>query len=343
MDQFSTQALIGVVPSLIVPQFFFSTRYYGEMREVQTETVSIDIEKKGRRLAPFVSPKHPGIVREEMGYDSKEFKPAYVKEIGVLDPEGAFKRAIGETLGGDLKMTLMDRQTIRIANTLIRQMEAVNRRLEWMAIKGMLNGGYTVSGAGYQAKYVDFQRDASLNVVLSGSARWNQAGSSPFDDLDNAKLAVQEIEGAGITDVIMDVKTWQVFRKHPAVLLQLDNRRMDMNAAIVAGMSAYPGVSYQGSAGGYDFYTYSDWYTDPDTGENVQAIPEGTVLVAGPDTDGLRLFGAILDEEAGLTPMAMFPNSWMERNPSRRMMQIQSAPLMVPTRINSAAVLKPFG
>jgi hypothetical protein len=83
-------------------------------------------------------------------------------------------------------------------------------------------------------------------------------------------------------------------------------------------------------------YTYSGWAIDPVTGVEVAHLPAGTVIgCAGQNfVEGVRHHGAILDVDC-LQAMAYFTKSWTEEDPSMRYMLMQSAPLLVPYRVNA--------
>jgi hypothetical protein len=51
--------------------------------------------------------------------------------------------------------------------------------------------------------------------------------------------------------------------------------------------------------------------------------------------EGVRAYGAIRDEEAGLQALPYFVKSWIEPDPSVRFIMMQSAPLLVPYRVNA--------
>ena len=81
------------------------------------------------------------------------------------------------------------------------------------------------------------------------------------------------------------------------------------------------------------YYVYSEYYEDVD-GVTKPLLPAGTVIGVSSDLGGIRAFGAIMDEEA-LIATELYPSSWVEKNPSARMIMTQSAPLVAPTRPNS--------
>jgi hypothetical protein len=51
---------------------------------------------------------------------------------------------------------------------------------------------------------------------------------------------------------------------------------------------------------------------------------------------GVRAFGAIIDPEFAYGAMAYAPKSWIEHDPATRILMMQSAPMVVPSRVNAA-------
>lgn len=98
------------------------------------------------------------------------------------------------------------------------------------------------------------------------------------------------------------------------------------------------GGSYKGNIDGFDIWTYAGTYHD-DAGDKQNMLPAGTVLLVG-DIMGTRAFGAIKDEEQGLSAVEYFSKSWVENDPSQRFIMTQSAPLTVPYRINASLKAK---
>ena len=65
-------------------------------------------------------------------------------------------------------------------------------------------------------------------------------------------------------------------------------------------------------------------------------VPPGYVLMSSPRLEGIRAFGAIMDEDFAYGAMAYAPKTWTERNPSRRHLMMQSAPVVIPSRVNAS-------
>lgn len=340
LNIFSTAVLTNVVAYLPQAQSFLLDRYFTREQRSQTEMISFDVEAGARRMAPFVSPLVQGKVVTSKGYSTKTFEPAYIKDKRVFDSTKPLKRAIGEQIGGVL--TPQDRTQINLRTELADQIDLITRRLEWMAASALTTGTVTVTGESYPTVVVNYGRNSGHTVVKAGGSKWSDAGSKPLDDLqDWALRLILKNSGAMSRDVIMTVDVWEVFRNHDQVkarwnTLNANRADLSMNALVEAG-----GV-FMGSIDGFNIFVYADWYVDPVDGVEKPMIPDGTVILAGAQVEGVRAFGAIRDEEAGYQPVPYYPKSWVEKDPAVRYLLMQSAPLIVPQRPNatlSATVL----
>ncbi|TAN49048.1 MAG: major capsid protein [Methylococcaceae bacterium] len=331
MDLFSTHTLLGIVQSLIISPQFFLTRYFPRVSMDESEEIHFDVIDKKRRLAPFVSPVVAGRIVQSQGYTTQTFKPAYVKDKRVFRPRRAVKRMAGEGIGGTLSAA--QRMIALVAMDLQDQIDMIDRRLETMAVEAFRTGGVTVTGEGYPTQNVNFGRAAGNTVVLTGVNRWNQSGVDPLDHLQEWSLMIAKASGATPTDVIMDIDTWKVFRKNPAVIAWID--RFKTTATLTPEAAIKQGATYMGQVDAYNIFVYIDWYVD-DNGIEQPMLPSGTVIMAGSQIEGVRAFGAIEDEDAGLQALEYFPKSWTEKDPAVRYLLMQSAPLVVPTRVNAS-------
>jgi hypothetical protein len=328
MDVFNTAFLIAVVEDLKLPQSWLLDRYFPTVVQSDTEEIKFDVKGGKRRIAPFVSPLLEGKLVESLGYTTKTFKPAYIKDKRVFDPEQPLKRAAGERIGGS--GSPMNRLQSNLVTEMADQTEMIIRRLETMAVEVLRTGKVTVTGEGYDTVVVDFGRTAGHTVTLSGASRWGQAGIKPLDNLDTWTNTVLQNSGAGIVDVVMDPDAWKLFAANTEVKELLDTRR-GSTARIETTNTPRIGAQYKGQVGHYDFYTYQDWYVN-DAGSEVAMLPSNTVLMGSSAVEGIRHFGAIRDEKAGYQPQQMFPKSWTTEDPAVRYLMMQSAPLLVPYR-----------
>jgi hypothetical protein len=331
MDIFSVATLGRVVAELPQPAPFILNSFFREEQAETTEEIHFDVDNGRRRLAPFVSPLVAGKVVSSKGFVAKTFAPAYVKDKRVFNPNRAFKRSIGERIGGSLSPA--QRMQAALATDMIDQLEMLTRRMELMAVEALRTGSITVSGDEYPTQVVNFGRAASLTKALTSTARWGETGVSPLDSLREWSLEVAKASGSTANVAIMDPKAYALFAADPKVVAELDRFR---GSAVLNPTVVGEGGRYMGRVGDFDIWVYVGWYENPADGVVTPYMPDHTVILTGPDLEGVRCFGAIQDEESGLQALPYFAKSWIEKDPSARMLLMQSAPLPVPYRINAS-------
>lgn len=331
MDIFSIGTLARVVEELPAPAPFILNSFFRDVQTENSEEIHFDVDNGRRRISPFVSPIVAGQVVHSKGYTAKTFTPAYVKDKRVFNPNRAFKRAMGEKIGGSLSPA--QRMQAALANDLVDQVQMLTRRMELMAVEALRTGSITVEGDNYPQVVVNFGRTAGLTKALLTTSRWGEAGVSPLDNLQAWSLEIAKESGATASVAVMDTLSFGLFAADPKVKAELDRFR---GQAVLNPTVVGEGGRYMGRVGDFDIWVYTGWYEHPTTKVVTAFMPDYTVILTGPDLEGARCFGAIQDEEAGLQAMPYFAKSWVEKDPSARLLLLQSAPLPVPYRVNAS-------
>lgn len=332
-DIYSTDVLIGVVEDLKLPGNSVLDTYFSRVQEDDREEIHFDLIDDKRRVAPFVHPNMPGKVVQTTGQKVATFKPAYVKDKRVLDPRQPLKRAAGEQIGGTLSAA--QREQLHLAAQLEDMLKMLTRREEVMAVEALSTGKVVVVGDNYPSVTVDFGRDAALSpAALTSTARWGQSAADPLANLRVWSGTVQQKSGVRPRNVLMDPETVEAMLKNADVKARLDQRHVT-NVAIAVDQSDGEGLAFIGTIDGYNIWAYSGWFVDPATGTEGTILPQGRVVLASPLVEGVRAYGAIIDPDAGYTATRYHVKSWTEKDPGRRLVMLQSAPLMVPTRVNA--------
>ena len=335
MDFFTTDTLNVVVQNLLGPGTnWLLDRYFPTIQTSQTEEIHFDVLPGKRRISPFVSFLVEGQIVEHPGYTTNTFKPAYVKDKRVFDMNRPFKRSPGEPIGGNL--TPSDRLRALIAQDMQDQLWMLNRRFEVMAGEVLTTGKSTIVGEKYPSVVVDFGRAAGNTTVPA--VLWSDTTNGvPLTDLENWSLTVLQSTGVALHDVIMTPDVWTLFRANKQVQAQLNLYRvLQQMPTLTPGMPLGEGGQFMGTVDAFNIYVYSAWYIDPADSVEKPILPAGTVLLCSPAVEGVRAFGAIRDEQAGLQAVPYFVKSWTEEDPSVRFIMLQSAPLMVPYRPNAS-------
>lgn len=332
MEIYTTGVLTGVVNSLKMPPRFLLDRYFPRVISETSEEIHFDVIKRTRRLAPLVSPLKAGRVVQSEGFTTKTFKPAYLKPKTPFSPARAIVRAPGEPIGGALSP--QQRIEALIRQDLFDHRDQIDRRLELMAAEALVNGSITVSGEDYPTTVVDFDRDGDLTVTPDTD--WDAgSGVNILGDLQEWSGLGLKAEGAALTDVIMPVDVWALFRADTDVQKRLDTKYLTENAMSLSAPRA-EGGDYKGTVDGFNIIVYSGWYID-DNGDEQPILPAGKLVMTSPALEGARQFGAILDHDS-LQAVPYFAKTWVDQDPSVRYLMTQSAPLVVPRRVNASLV-----
>ena len=356
MDIYDTATLLGVLDRQTPDPLFF-LQFYGREITFTTEKIMFDEISDDKRLAPFVAPHVEGRVMARAGYDTKSFKPAYVKPKHDVDVNQQFQRRPGESLVTG-SLTPAQRYDATIAENLRRERAMIDRRLNWMGCQAMVEGAVVVEGEDYPRVTVDFGRDPTLSEVLAGTARWGEADADPLADLLAKMKRARKLSGGRITDVIMGEGAYERFYANADVkeLLNTNYRIGGSSAdAAILGQAEQDGdaelkaVLRGGeSASTVRIWSYAGFYQDrdPDTGVITERtyIDENAVVGVGNRMDGVQAFGAIKDPNANLQPLRYFPRivDMKNHDPAKEYTLTQSAPLMIPVEPNNTFKLQVF-
>ena len=331
---YSTDTLIGVVQGLKTPSPSLLARYFPTISQDESEEIHFDLISGKRRIAPFVSPVVEGKIVESLGHTTKTFRPAYIKDKRVFDPNQPFKRSAGEQIGGSLSP--LQRRDAHLAVQMQDQTDMITRRLEVMASETIRTGKVTVTGDGYPTQVVDFGRAAALTpAALAGTAKWNDAASKPRSNLRAWAKLVRQASGTNPIDVIMGEDAAEAFMDHASVREVLDNRNI-VGATLQPGTELVEGLTFHGTVDRRNIFSYSGWYVDPATGTETEIWPADIVAMTSALLEGVRAFGAIRDGAAGFRAMPYFPKMWQVEDPAVEFLMMQSAPLVVPTRVDAS-------
>lgn len=332
-DVFTTRQLVKLVEDVRRPRTFLLDTFFPEVQTFDTEVIDFDLLTTGRKLAPFVSPLVQGKPQKERGFTTKTFKPAYVKPKTPIKIGGAFRRRPGERIAGEL--TPQMRHDLAVMEALEDHAMQITRRKEWMAAQALDTGKVVVEGEDYPKQEVDFGRHQDHTVALADAARWGEAGVKVLNSIEAWAQTVQDNSGAVSTQVVFDPKAWKIARADEDFMKLLDNRRQ-ATGSVELGPISQPltGARYVGNIGDFDFWVYQEVYED-DQGNVQKLLADNTVLLGGASIEGVQAHGAIQDPRAGLQAMEIFPKNWIEEDPAQEFAMSQSAPLVIPSRVNA--------
>jgi hypothetical protein len=337
---YDTNVLIQVVPNLKTAQTFLLDTFFPNIVMADSEFVSIDVDVGVRRMAPFISPLVEGQLVEQRRIQTNTFRPAYIKDKRAPDLRKPVRRMIGERIGGEL--TGAEREMANIEFEMTDQIDVLTRRLEWMAAQALLTGTVTIQGEGFPTSVIDFGRYSGLTVVLTGNSQWGVSGNLvegkdplPTRNIEDWQQLVLQQSGAVVTDIVFTKTAWLLFLNAVGVYGAVYYPRLGESGNVLdPGARIRKGAVYKGVWGQYNLWLYNDWYVD-ENGVEQPMLPDGTIIMSGPEMLGTRAFGQILDPMFNYAALPFAPKTWVENDPPQRLMMMQSAPVVIPSRVNA--------
>lgn len=337
---YDTAALVEVVPNLKTSQNFLLDRFFPNIVEADTEEVAIDVDVGIRRMSPFVSPLVEGKLVESRKFQTNKFKPAYIKDKRAPDLRKPVRRMIGERIGGELSGE--ERMMANLQSEMEDQVDMLNRRLEWMAGSALQTGSVTIAGEGFETVVVNFGRDATLTIALTGTDKWGATLNAEGRDtnivpqVDHFGQLVLKKSGAVLTDIIFTPSAWAKFTLAEGTQGAIYYPKLAGSGnEINPGSQVVKGAIYKGRWGQYDLWLYSDWFVDDDNVEQPMLADGNIIITGGSALMGTRAFGMILDPKFNYGAMAYAPKTWVVDDPAQQLLMMQSAPIVIPSRVNA--------
>jgi hypothetical protein len=337
---YDTNVLIQVVPNLKTAQTFLLDTFFPNIVMADSEFVSIDVDVGVRRMAPFISPLVEGQLVEQRRIQTNTFRPAYIKDKRAPDLRKPVRRMIGERIGGEL--TGAEREMANLEFEMTDQIDVLTRRLEWMAAQALLTGTVTIQGEGFPTSLIDFGRYSGMTVALTGNNQWGQGtmladnkDPKPTQNIEDWQQLILQQSGAQATEIVFTKTAWLLFLRAEGVQGAIYYPRLGESGNVLdPGARIRKGAVYKGVWGQYNLWLYNDWYVDVN-GVEQPMLPDGTVIMSGPEMMGTRAFGQILDPMFNYAALPFAPKTWVENDPPQRLMMMQSAPVVIPSRVNA--------
>ena len=338
-ELYNTRTLLGIYREQEAPSTYWLDLLFPN--EISSTEEYIDFEKiprAGRKLAPFVVPMAQGRpIYEESGRVAR-FRPAYMKPSDPVTPNRALTRRVG-ALFDPTQVTPQVRYEAIKADIVAFHRTAIERRWEWLAAKAVIDGKVLIDGDDYPAQLVDFGRAAGHTIALGSGSRWGDTGVSVLDFIQSCMDTMQAAPfGGAPTRITLGTDAWSVARKDEGVLKELDTTRRGNEVDIRTGLYGTGEARYVGTLGaGIEAWVYNDFYNVGST--TVPFMSPKDMVLSGPNVQGYRCFGAIVDVNAQFQALPIFPRNYViPGDVAIEQIVTQSAPLMVP--VNPNATLK---
>lgn len=327
-ELFETRTMLAAIDEMeyFKPKTFLTKTFFTAGEDIEGKVLEVDIIKGSRRIAPLVHPKLEGKKVEKRPFETKQVKPPYIKMLDETNAHDMFNRRPGENIYRP-GVSAAQLAAERLGEDLRDFLDMIIRRIEVMSSQALTTGKIDLTGEGFEGE-IDYQRDANNTITLSGSDVWDHADSNPPEDLLDWQDQIADLTGQLATKLVLGFKSLKAFLKNGEVRALLDNRRIFLGE--IRRQDIPEGATYYGEVHGIDIMGYNERYTD-ESGTTQRMVGEKDALLcveAARNRDNKLHYAAIQDVEAGVVAVPFFPKSWVTKNPSARMLLVQSAPLI---------------
>ena len=341
IDLFDSRTMLDVLDSTPQPKTFLRDMFFTGTKFHTTKKVDIDVVKGKRRMAPFVNPDLPGTTMAREGFRTDTFEPPYIKPFRTITPGMLLDRQPGETIYKQNK-SHAERLAEMIGKDLADMRKYIVRREEWMVRCALLEARIRVVGEGVDA-VIDFLRDPAHVFALTGDDKWTADASDPLGNLRDWKLMIAQASGLVPNVAVVGADVAHAIMRNKTILAALDNRRVTLGQ--INPQDLPNGASYLGDLEQVSFYTYAEWFIDDDAVEQPM-LPANKMILGSSNAECTRHYGVIQDldamGEAFSAAVDYFPSIFETKNPSRKHVQLQSAPVMVPHEVDAFATITPI-
>lgn len=302
-----------------------------------TAKVDVDIRKGRAKVAPYVSEKIGGKVVENSGYQTLTFEPPLVAPTTITTAADLQNRQMGENLYSS--RTPDERAAAKLVDDLKDLDDMITRREEVMCAEAIFNGEVEVKGEGvdYVINFNHTNREA-----LSGGDLWSASTSNKYADLKRWVRAVQSTGFVNPDIVIISPDVTDSLLADEEIKKLLDIR--NVNIGELRPQNLPNGATYIGKLAGVgEIYEYAGTYYDESIQDTKPIVPNGHVAVIATEAAFGMAYAAVTiakDEDLVTYEADRVPDSWTEKRPARKILQLSSKPLPIPKEVNSWYVAK---
>lgn len=339
IDLYSPQSLDRAIRRDAPAHTFFLDTFYTRKKTFSTESVLIDIRKGGRPVAPFVHPRIGTKTVHSSGYETKEYTPPLVGPDMVTTADQLLSRMPGENPFSGISPA--KRAVMKLQEDTQELKQQIIRREELMAVQTIFTGQIPVIGEGVN-DVIDF--GFSNKETLTGATQWDKPTSDPLKDLKRWHLKIQKKGSVNADIVVMSPDVVESFLAHAKVKEALDTKSFDLG--LVKPKMLENGATYIGTIRqlALDIYQYVEWYEDHWSveGKNLikPMVPMGQLAMLSTRAKFTRNYAILsyIDQKTGrmlFVETDMLSNTYVERSPDRRILEMKSKPLPTPHEVNS--------
>jgi hypothetical protein len=353
--------MISAYNQMASPMLFLSGLFQSPPENFYTsEEVEIDIVRSDEDISIVIQDLSTGYrMNSEDLYTNKGFKPPIHKEAIALNSFDLLKRNPGENpfQSPDFRASLIT----RMFSGMTKVERKIRRAIELQSSQVLQTGIVTLTDDAGVALYTLDYKPKATHFPTAGVSWATATGAQKLADLSSLAEVVRNDGLADPDQLIMGIDAFENFISDTTVQARFDIRRIDLGTISAMEMRGNGG-SFRGivEIGNYrlDVWTYGGRYKDPQTGNKVQFIDPGKIVVRASSGRLDATFGAIpnIGTLLGQGASALLPelpgrisnssggmdlhtNAWLSNDGESLFGGVGARPLMIPTAIDTFGCL----
>jgi len=361
MSGSTTKRMLAAYLQMASPTLFLSGMFQSPPENFHTtEEVEIDIVRCDENISIVTTDLSTGYrMNSDDDYTNKSFKPPVHKEAIPINSFDLIKRMPGQNPfeSPDFRANVI----LRMFNGMTKIERKIRRTIELQASQVMQTGTVTLTDSAGVALYTIDYRPKASHLPTAGTS-W--ATATTAEKVGDISALADVVRNDGLMDpdmLIMGIDAFENFISDTGIQARFDIRRLDLGTIAPMTMNG-AGGNYRGivEIGNYryDVWTYGGKYNDPVTGNKLDYLDKGKIIVRASQGRMDATFGAIPNigvlvggQATGLLPelpgrvsnaaggMDLFTNAWLSNDGEQLFGGVGARPLMIPTAIDTFGCL----
>lgn len=327
------ETLTEAINEMKAPNNFLMRNFFGRSKPVSTRNINLSILRRGRQIAPFVARDGAATLASGRSEEHFSVEPPHIRRKKSMSPtELLSKRRAGTAI-----FVNEQDQEAAIADFLASEFETLMDDIlnseEWLAAN-ILRGSLSYTSQDEVAFDINLNRSAAHDITLLGGDLWDSGTGKIRADFLTAMQLINDAVSQNVTDVILGDAAAEAFLEDATVRSILDVRRMQTGTVDLTNViDPESGAMFLGEyVHGIRVWRYARTVEVNGVSESLIRTDHAEFIANTAMSQFITYYGAIEDMdaigEAGEVLVSpRFSKSWIEKDPSRRMLLAESNPM----------------
>lgn len=327
------ETLTEAVNEMKAPNNFLMRSFFSRSRPVRTRRINLSVLRRGRKIAPFVARDGAALLADSRSEEHFSVEPPHIRTKKAMTPTELLSKRRAGTVIFPSAEAQADAMAEYMSSEFESLMDDVTNSEEWLAAQ-VLRGQVSYTSQDEAAFDITIPREAAHSITLTGGDLWDSGTQKIRRDFLTAMQLVNDAVSLNVTDVILGEAAAEALLDDSEVRSLLDVRRMRVGMIdLTQQMDPETGALFLGEyVHGIRIWRYARTIEVNGVSESLIRPDYAEFIANSPAAQFVTYYGAIEDmdaigEEGQVLVSPRFSKSWIEKDPSRRMLLVESNPM----------------